>query len=106
MRCHERVDKMQAKAHEKKRIQANIDKELAEQAEQIFSDIGLTTTSALTAFYKQVVANDGMPFELTRITAKEKLDRVVQQEIADGKFKKVSSREELSRLLVGDDEEE
>lgn len=41
---------MQTQPHEKKRIQANIDKDLADQAEQIFADIGLNTTTALTAF--------------------------------------------------------
>ncbi|MFD1549122.1 type II toxin-antitoxin system RelB/DinJ family antitoxin [Levilactobacillus fuyuanensis] len=96
---------MPGKMHEMKCVQANLDKVLVKQAEQVFKDIGMTPTSALTSFYEQVVANKRMPFELPRISPEEKLSQVVQQEIADGKFKKVSSRKELSHWLADDEKE-
>lgn len=57
----------------KKKIQVNIDKTLAEQAEAVFHDVGLNQTSALTAFYKKVVAEGGIPFDLHQ-TSEQKAD--------------------------------
>lgn len=48
----------------KKCIQVQLDRQLAEQAEQIFEAIGLNTTTALTIFYKQVIKEGGIPFKL------------------------------------------
>jgi len=79
---------MQNKIPEKKRIQVNVDKELAEQAEQVFNDIGLNTTVAITAFYKKVVATEGIPFDLTRSSTSERLSQAVQNKIDAGKSKK------------------
>ena len=47
-----------------KKIQANVDSNLALQAEGIFKDIGLNTTTAINVFLKKVVATGGIPFEL------------------------------------------
>lgn len=96
---------MSGKMHEMKCVQANLDKVLVKQAEQVFKNIGMTPASALTSFYEQVVANKGMPFELSRISPEEKLSQVVQREIADGQFKVVGSREELSHWLADDEKE-
>lgn len=49
---------------EKKRVQLQIDKDLAEEAEEIFNELGLNQTTAVHAFYKQVVEHHGIPFEL------------------------------------------
>lgn len=49
---------------EKKRVQVQIEKELAEEAEEIFEELGLNQTTAVQAFYKQVVEHHGIPFEL------------------------------------------
>lgn len=47
-----------------KKLQARIDDELAEKAESILSDIGLTRSEALTLFYQQIILNNGLPFEV------------------------------------------
>lgn len=49
-----------------KKIQANVDSNLALQAEDIFKDIGLNTTTAINVFLKKVVATGGIPFELKK----------------------------------------
>lgn len=94
---------MQIKSNKKKRVQANLDKNLVEQAEQVFDDVGLNTTTAITAFYKQVVAMDGIPFELTRISPSERLERVIKREIDSGKFKKIESKQMLEQWLNDDE---
>lgn len=45
-------------------IRARIEPELKEQAEGLFSALGLTTSQAITLFFKRVVDHDGIPFEL------------------------------------------
>ena len=37
---------------------------LKQDAEQIFSMLGLSTTDAITLFYKQVTLHRGLPFEV------------------------------------------
>ena len=41
-----------------------IDSDLKRQAEAIFSELGLTTNSAITLFYKAVVREGGLPFQV------------------------------------------
>jgi DNA-damage-inducible protein J len=43
-------------------ISARIDPELKRNTEQIFQELGLTTTQAITLFYKQVELQHGLPF--------------------------------------------
>jgi DNA-damage-inducible protein J len=46
-------------------IRARIEPELKNKAEHVFSALGLTTTQAITLFYKQVDLQNGLPFEVT-----------------------------------------
>jgi DNA-damage-inducible protein J len=41
-----------------------IDADLKRQAEQIFTELGLTMSTALTVFLRQTVRSNGIPFEL------------------------------------------
>ncbi len=43
-------------------ISARIDPTLKRDVEQIFKELGLTTTQAITLFYKQVNLQRGLPF--------------------------------------------
>jgi len=43
-------------------ISARISPDLKHSAEQIFKELGLTTTQAITLFYKQVELERGLPF--------------------------------------------
>ena len=45
-------------------VSARIDPELKTNAEYIFETLGLTTTQAITMFFKQVELNQGLPFEV------------------------------------------
>ena len=45
-------------------ISARIDPELKRDAEQIFRELGLTTSQAITLFYKQVDLQRGLPFSV------------------------------------------
>jgi len=43
-------------------ISARIDPDLKQGAEEVFKDLGLTATQAITLFYRQVQLERGLPF--------------------------------------------
>lgn len=45
-------------------LNIRIDDALKHQAEQVFSELGLSMSAATTIFFKQVVRHNGIPFEL------------------------------------------
>jgi len=45
-------------------IRARIEPDLKGKAEHIFKQLGLTTTQAITLFYKQVELKKGLPFDV------------------------------------------
>ena len=45
-------------------IRARIEPDLKDKAEHIFKQLGLTTTQAITLFYKQVELQNGLPFDI------------------------------------------
>ena len=45
-------------------IRARVRPDLKDKAEKVFRKLGLTTTQAITLFYKQVELRNGLPFEI------------------------------------------
>lgn len=45
-------------------VNIRIDKEIKENAEKVFYELGLTPTAAITLFYNQVIRTNSIPFEL------------------------------------------
>jgi len=45
-------------------VRARMEPDLKDKAEKVFSKIGLTSTQAITLFYKQVEIRNGLPFDL------------------------------------------
>lgn len=45
-------------------IRARIEPDLKDKAEDIFRRLGITTTQAITMFYKQVEMRNGLPFDV------------------------------------------
>lgn len=54
-------------------LYARIEPDLKEQAEQILNAIGLPPSSAITMFYKQVVMQQGLPFD-ARLNYRKPMD--------------------------------
>ncbi len=46
-------------------VNARIDNTLKDRAEKIFGQIGVSSSQALTMFYRQVVMRRGMPFDVS-----------------------------------------
>ena len=45
-------------------LNIRIDADLKKQAEEIFNELGLTMSTALTVFLRQAVRSNGIPFEM------------------------------------------
>lgn len=45
-------------------LYARIEPEVKERAERILSALGIPASNAITMFYKQVILNNGLPFEV------------------------------------------
>ena len=45
-------------------VRARIEPDLKDKAEQVFHKLGLTSTQAITLFYKQVELRNGLPFDV------------------------------------------
>lgn len=72
-------------------LYARIEPEVKEQAEMILSALGIPASNAITMFYKQIILNNGLPFEvklpdhpldITHMTA-EQLDEELEKGYAD-----------------------
>lgn len=49
-------------------INVRVDSSLKQEAENLFKDLGLNMSSAITLFLKSAVSHDGIPFEIKRQT--------------------------------------
>lgn len=47
-------------------INVRVDSELKQSAENLFNDLGLNMSVAITMFLKSAVSHDGIPFEVKR----------------------------------------
>jgi DNA-damage-inducible protein J len=47
-------------------IQVRVDSQLKEDAERLFTDLGLDIPSAIRLFLKQAIASNGIPFPIKR----------------------------------------
>ena len=69
-------------------INIMVDSKTKEEATIILKDLGLSMSSAITLFLRQVIKNDGLPFEVRNKTSnKEVLDALkeVQESINNTK---------------------
>ena len=74
-------------------IRARVEPDLKHDAEAVFEALGLTSTEAITLFYKQVTLHNGLPFEV-RLPSKATL--AAMQDAGQGKnLKKWQSLEAL-----------
>ena len=71
---------------------ALIDPDVKKEAESILKDLGLSVSNAYELFYRQVIANRGLPFELK--VPNEKTMKAIENS-RQGKGKKFSTEKDL-----------
>lgn len=64
-------------------IRARVEPELKREAEELFSSLGLSTTEAITLFYRQVTLHRGLPFAV-RIPNAETVEALEQARDREG----------------------
>ncbi len=64
-------------------IRARVEPKLKRQAEELFSQLGLSATEAITLFYKQVTLHRGLPFSV-RMPNAEAVEAMRQARDGDG----------------------
>ena len=58
-------------------VNVRIDSKLKKEAEEIFTALGISASSAINMFYRQVVRTNGIPFELkAEIPNKETVEAI------------------------------
>lgn len=60
-------------------INVRIDNETKKQAEEVFTNLGLTASTAINLFYKQVIRTGSIPFELKIDTPNRKTIRAFKE---------------------------
>jgi len=78
-------------------IRARVEPDLKQDAEDVFSTLGLSPTEAITLFYKQVTLQNGLPFEV-RIPNAETLEAMRQVREQDGLIKYDSADDLMAEL--------
>jgi DNA-damage-inducible protein J len=73
-------------------ISTRINPELKHNAEQVFKELGLTATQAITLFYKQVELERGLPFAVR-----------VPNDVTTNALEKAKTRRELESFNTLDD---
>lgn len=86
---------------EKKRIQVILDKDISDGADAIFSDLGITVTTAVTLFYKRVIASNSIPFDLS-LTPSEKAIKEFQSYSNTLPITRFETTEEIEEWLNDD----
>ena len=82
----------------------NLDPDLKKSAQELFSDLGMDLTTAVTIFLKQAVLNQGIPFEIKREipnqTTINALNEYYEMKEHPEKYKRYSSfKEAMNEVL-------
>ena len=88
-------------------LYARIEPEVKEQAESILSALGIPASNAINMFYKQIILNRGLPFEVKIPTAKpinvaELSEVELNAELEKGYADMVAGRTKTARQTFAD----
>lgn len=87
-------------------LNIRIDDNLKKQAQQLFKDIGLDMTTAITMFLQQAVTDNCIPFEVRRYN-KETIEALERAKSIDtSEYKKYNNFQELLNEVLDEMREE
>ena len=88
-------------------INVRVDTKLKQSAENLFKDLGLNISSAITMFLKKAVSVDGIPFEVKRDIPNsetiEALEEYTEMKNNPKKYKRYSSFDQVIKEVLSDD---
>ena len=82
-------------------VSIRMDVDLKKQAEELFADLGLNMTTALTMFLRQAIRVQGIPFEISRVPNAETIEAMLETErlAADPNVRGYNNLDELFKDL-------
>ena len=94
-------------ANEASTISVRINAEDKIEAEKIIYSLGLTPSAAIQMFYKQIIANNGLPFDVRLPTrpiatgnmSKEEIMEMIEESIESAKIHGTYTQEEVDEML-------
>ena len=88
-------------------INIQVDSETKKEATAILNDLGLSMSTAINLFLRQIIKTDGLPFEVRNPKPSRHLIKVLKEaeEMINNpdKYPSYSNREELKKALLSDD---
>ena len=85
-------------------LNIRIDSDLKKQSEEIFNELGLTMSTALTVFLRQTVRSNGIPFDMRLNTLNEETTSAIEDvNLGRNMSRKFSNVKELMEDLDADD---
>ena len=89
-------------------INIQVDSETKREATNILNDLGLSMSTAINLFLRQIIKTDGLPFEVRNPKPSRNLIKALKEveEMINNpdKYPSYSNREELKNALLSDDE--
>lgn len=76
----------------KKRIQVQVDRDLAAKGDAVLNQLGLTPATAITMLYTRLVAEGGLPFS-TKLTQREQDELAIKDLTKDWPRKKMDGKQ-------------
>ncbi len=87
-------------------INVRVDSELKQEAEALFSDLGLNMSSAINMFLRSAINHNGIPFEVKRLTpnveTRAALDEYAEMKKNPNKYKRYESFDEILEEVLAD----
>ena len=80
-------------------INVVVDKETKEEATAILKDLGLSMSTAINLFLRQLIMNDGLPFEVKKKPSKELRQALKEAEDIINNPEKYKSYHNVDELL-------
>ena len=84
-----------------KRVQANVDRLVAQDAEEVMSELGLTPTVVINALYKKIIATGEIPFSFS-LTAEQKANLKIRQLSRNKPVKEIKTDKDLEDFFNED----
>lgn len=88
---------------DKKRIQVQVDKDLADSTEEVLAQLGLNSTVVINALYSRITATGSLPFEL-KLSPREKATLDLIDAAKNLPRKKITTKKELEEWLSDGEE--
>lgn len=85
-----------------KKVQANVDPQIKERAENIIKEVGLTPTAVINGLYRKIAATGRIPVDFS-LTAEQMADIELQEAIKDLPVKKLRTKKEIEDFFNDED---